>query len=264
MEENWSQVWVFFIIAGGAFLAGWGLNLLARRRLIIIAIAMLFIGLAGIMVSVFYSPLFHALAFTHVLVTGGFFAWIGWRNVLWWSTRFRRVIKVSDSNNLLLYQRAKSLTRRLMYTSVFVLGYIFFLYLAFEFPWGWQFRMNSADAALYPVPLVLIAFFSWLTTLIYGRSNMIIADNEARMIRLIHLKSPEWIAKYEECKEMALVFHPMRPRQMLFVITTVYDNDLVLDEGSDRKRFVQVAEWLTKSIGIKLVERSDASVSIGR
>lgn len=175
-----------------------------------------------------------------------------------------RHIKESRKGYLLLYLRIKNLAYRLLYLVVLGGTYIFFLFLAFEFPWGLEFELGGFTAAVYPLPLVATFILAWITTQLYGRSSMIIVNEETGMAKLLHLASPEWMVSFTECAGIELVFHPMRPREVLLVIHTVYGNDLIIDQGRDRKHMLEIAGWFKENLGLGVGERSDASISVGR
>jgi hypothetical protein len=261
--EDWNYIWVLLAMGPAAILLGWGLNLCMTRR-IVAGILMAVAGLAASLGLLWFSPRFHPLAFCHALMIGGTFFWVGWRNYLWWSIGFMRHIKDSRKGYLLLYLRIKNLAYRLLYLVVLGGTYVFFLYLAFEFPWGIEFDACGFVAAIYPLPLAATFVLAWMTTQIYGRSSMIIVDEETKLAKLMHLSSPEWMITFAECASIDLVFHPMRPREILLVIRTTYGNDLIVDQGRDRKHMLEIATWFRENLGLEMGERSDASISVGR
>ena len=175
-----------------------------------------------------------------------------------------RHIKEKRKGYLLLYLRIKNMAYRLLYLIVLGGTYIFFLFLAFEFPWGMEFDLGGFTAAIYPLPLVATFILGWVTTQIYGRSGMIIIDEETKLAKLIHLSSAEWMITFAECAGIDLVFHPMRPKELLLVIRTTYGNDLIVDQGRGRRHMLEIAAWFKDNLGLELGERSDASISVGR
>jgi hypothetical protein len=263
MMEDWNYIWVLFSLAPAAILLGWGINLCVRRR-VAMGIPMAVVGLSASLLFLWFAPRLHPLAFCHALFIGGTFFWVGWRNYLWWSIGFMRHIKEQRKGYLLLYLRIKNLSYRLLYLVVLGGTYIFFLYLAFEFPWGMEFELGGFAAAIYPLPLAATLILGWVTTQIYGRSGMIIVDDETKLAKLMHLASPEWMVKFEECSGIDLVYHPMRPKEMLLVIRTVYGNDLIVDQGRNRRHMLEIATWFRENLGLPMGERSDASISVGR
>jgi hypothetical protein len=261
--EDWNYIWVLFSLAPAAIMLGWGLNLSTRRR-VAAGIPLAVVGLAVSLLLLWLAPRIHPLAFCHALAIGGAFFWVGWRNRLWWSIGFMRHIKEQRQGYLLLYLRIKNLAYRLLYLLVLGGTYIFFLYLAFEFPWGMEFELGGFTAAVYPLPLVATLILGWLATQIYGRSGMIIVDAESKMAKLMHLASPEWMISFAECAGIDFVYHPMRPRELLLVIRTTYGNDLIVDQGRDRRHMLEIAQWFKDNLGLEMGERSDASISVGR
>jgi hypothetical protein len=262
--ENWNYIWVLVGMAPAAVALGWGLNLCTHKRSLLIGIVLSVIGLAASGFLLWLSPRLHALAFCHALMIGGVFFWVGWRNRLWWSFGFMRHIKESHKGYLLLYLRIKNLAYRLLYLVVLGGIYVFFLFLAFEFPWGLEFDLSGFTAAVYPLPLVAAFILGWVATQLYGRSGMIIVDEDTKMAKLMHFSSPEWMVTFAECAGIDMVYHPMRPRELLLVIRTVYGNDLIIDQGRNRNHMLKIAGWFRENLGLEIGERSDASISVGR
>ena len=262
--EDWNYLWTLFAMAPAAVLLGWGSSLLFRKKLLIPGILMGVAGLSASLSLLWVSPRMHALSFTHALVIGGIFVWVGWRNQLWWSIGFMRHIKEQRKGYLLLYLRIKNLAYRLLYLLVLGGTYIFFLFVAIEYPWGIELEWSGFPAVIYPLPLLATLLLGWIATQLYGRSSMIIVDEQTKLAKLMHLSSPEWMVTYQECAGIDLVFHPMRPNELLLVIRSVYGTDLIIDQGRDRKHMLEIAAWFRANLGLVIGERSDASISVGR